>query len=37
MLAARGIRGTTEAIWIVEDHAVERTWLHVLGRHVTRA
>lgn len=32
MLAGRGIRGTCEAIWILEDGRAERTWLHVLTR-----
>jgi predicted nicotinamide N-methyase len=31
-LAARGMRATTEAIWVLEDGAPERTWLHALAR-----
>jgi predicted nicotinamide N-methyase len=32
MLSVRGIRASTDAIWVVEDGKPERTWLHTLRR-----
>ena len=32
MLALRGIRGSRDEVWIVEEGRPERTWLHILTR-----
>jgi predicted nicotinamide N-methyase len=32
MLARRGIAGTCDAVWVVDEGRPERTWLHILTR-----